>query len=53
MSTLQERKTGTRTAVMPVSVPLKTKSNQIHVRSVMSRLAELSTHLQSQLNDAD
>jgi len=25
----------------------------IHVRSVMSRLAELARHLQSQLNDAD
>jgi len=29
------------------------EDRRAHVRSVMSRLAELSSHLQSQLNDAD
>ena len=29
------------------------EERRTHVRSVMNRLAELSTHLQSQLNDAD
>jgi site-specific DNA recombinase len=29
------------------------EDRRTHVRSVMNRLAELSTHLQSQLNDAD
>jgi len=29
------------------------EDRRTHVRSVMSRLAELSSHLQSQLNDAD
>src|SRR5436309_11117429 len=29
------------------------EEGRAHLRSMMSRLAELSTHLQSQLNDAD
>jgi hypothetical protein len=39
-----DRKIGTQAA---------DEERRTHVRSVMNRLAELSTHLQSQLNDAD
>jgi site-specific DNA recombinase len=38
---------------MEIAAQAADEDRRTHVRSVMSRLAELSSHLQSQLNDAD